>query len=61
MNEADSAEVADADETLYQYRVIHHDGAFVRHEVLEAIDAAACDFGHFGVRTVAPSGDCHVE
>ena len=61
MNEADSAEVAYAYETLHQYRVIHHDGAFVRHEMLETIDATACDFGHFAVRAVAPSGDRHVE
>ena len=62
MNGGHGAELAAAQEAIYQDLVVAHDGALVGHKMLEAVDPIVTTQGaHVVADRVVPPGDCHVE
>src|SRR5919106_13966 len=61
MDQRQSPQVATARKTFEHDLVVDHDRALVRHEVLEAVDAALDDRGHLLRDAIRPPGDRDVE
>ncbi len=62
MHGRDRAQLLAAREALHQVLVGHHDGVLVRHEMLEAVDAAVLhQRAHVAIDLVAPPGHGDVE
>ena len=61
VDQGQGAEIPTTGEAFEQNLVVDHDGALVRHEVLEAVDAAVCHGGHLLRDAVRPPGDRDVE
>ena len=56
------AEIACSRETVHEYFVVGHDGAFVRHEMLKAVDAMiANQCGHVGMYRIVPPRNRNME